>query len=142
VIVLDTNVLSALMLERPDRAVVEWLDTVPAESVWTTAITVFEIRFGLEIIAEGRRRTRLEQAFGRWLDEDLERRVLPFDGPSAEAAGRIAADARAAGRTIEVQDAQIAGTVRVRRGALATGHGRHFRDAGIPLIDPWRRPGP
>jgi predicted nucleic acid-binding protein len=141
VIVLDTNVLSALMRERPDPLVVEWLDAAPAESVWITAVTVLEIRFGIELVAEGRRRARLEEAFGRLLDEDLERRVLPFDAPAADAAGRIAAEARAAGRAIEVQDAQIAGTVRARRGALATGNGRHFRDAGIALIDPWRRSG-
>ena len=68
----------------------------------------------------------------------LERRILPFDRGAAEEAARIAAAARVAGRAIEVQDAQIAGTARARRGILATGNGRHFRDAGITLIDPWR----
>jgi toxin FitB len=43
VILLDTNVVSALMARRPEQAVVEWLDAQPSESVWTTAITVFEV---------------------------------------------------------------------------------------------------
>jgi predicted nucleic acid-binding protein len=45
-IVLDTNVLTALMRREADKSVVTWLDLQPSESVWTTAVTVFEIRFG------------------------------------------------------------------------------------------------
>ena len=62
-IVLDTNVVSALMRREPDPTVVEWLDGLPPESVWTTAITVFEVRLGLEILAAGRRRRQLEESF-------------------------------------------------------------------------------
>jgi predicted nucleic acid-binding protein len=142
VVVLDTNVLSALMRERPEPRVVAWLDSLPPESVWTTAITAFEIHFGLELLPPGRRRTRLAAEFGRLIEEDLERRVLPFDSAAAAAAAGVAAAARAAGRTIEIQDAQIAGIVRSRRGALATRNARHFQDAGISLIDPWEEPAP
>ena len=141
-IVLDTNVLSALMRDRPDPAVVAWLDGVPSKSVWTTAVTAFEIRFGLEILVQGRRRSRLERAFDRLLEEDLERRVLPFDRAAADEAARLAAAGRASGRTVEIQDVQIAGIVRTRHAALATGNGRHFQQAGIALIDPWQNPGP
>lgn len=62
-IVLDTDVLSALMRREHDPAVVAWLDEQPAESIWITAITVFEVRFGLEQLAAGRRRQQLEAAF-------------------------------------------------------------------------------
>jgi predicted nucleic acid-binding protein len=53
VIILDTNVISALMRSEPDPVVVRWLDALPPESLWTTAITVFEVRLGLEVLAEG-----------------------------------------------------------------------------------------
>jgi toxin FitB len=55
-ILLDTNVLSALMRRQADPDVIAWLDTQPPESIWTSAITVFEIRFGIEILAKGRKR--------------------------------------------------------------------------------------
>ena len=109
---------------------------------WTTAVTVFEIRFGLELLASGRRRTWLEQEFASLLDTDLERRILAFDQAAADEAGRIAATARAAGRSIEVQDLQIAGIARSRRGTLATHNIRHFQATGVALVDPWaERPG-
>jgi toxin FitB len=136
-IVLDTNVLSALMRQEPDAGVVAWLDRLPPESIRTTAITVFEIRFGLQILESGRRRQSLERAFAAALAEDFDGRVLPFDEPAAEAAGRIAAERRRAGRTIEIRDVQIAGITAARKASLATRNTRHFEDLGLSLIDPW-----
>lgn len=78
-IVLDTNILSALMRDEPEPAVVSWLDGLPSESVWTTSITVFEVRLGLEVLAAGRRRRQLEEAFEKALEDDFDGRVLPFD---------------------------------------------------------------
>ena len=137
-IVLDTNVLSTLMQRDPDPHVVAWLDGLPAESVWTTSITAFEVRFGLELLAKGRRRRQLEDAFAKALEEDLEGRVLPFDQPAAQAAGSIAADRRHAGRPVEIRDVQIAGIVATRKATLATRNVRHFNGIGLRLLDPWK----
>jgi predicted nucleic acid-binding protein len=139
VILLDTNVLSALMQREPDQAVVAWLDEQPSESVWTTSITIFEVRMGLEILADSRRRKRLEQEFDRLLGEDLEGRVQLFDRAAADAAGTIAAKRQQAGRTVEIRDVQIAGITSARKATLATRNFRHFEDLGIRLVDPWRR---
>lgn len=136
-IVLDTNVVSALMRHEPEPAVVAWLDGLPPESIWTTSITVFEVRLGLEILAEGRRRRQLEDAFSQALAEDLEGRILPFDVAAAQAAGRIAAERRQIGRTVEIRDVQIAGIVQARKGTLATRNTRRFEGCGLVLVDPW-----
>jgi toxin FitB len=137
VIVLDTNVVSALMRRDADPVVIGWLDRQPPESVWASAVTVFEIRFGLELLAPGRRPARLEDAFARALEDDFEGRILPFDQVAAHEAGLIAARRRRAGRPVEIRDAQIAGIVSCRRATLATRNIRHFADLGITLVDPW-----
>jgi len=137
VIVLDTNVISALMRSEPDPVVVSWLDSLPPESIWTTSITVFEIRLGIEIREAGRRRRQLEEAFAKVLEEDLEDRVLPLDQVAADAAGRIAAERRKIGRTVEIRDVQIAGIVHARKATLATGNTRHFEGCGLVLVNPW-----
>lgn len=136
-IVLDTNVVSALMRSEPDPNVVSWLDSLPAESVWTTSVTLFEVRLGLEILVAGRRRRQLEEAFAKALEEDFESRVLPFDQPAAEAAGRIAAERRRVGRVVEIRDVQIAGIIKARKATLATRNLRHFEGCGLTLVDPW-----
>jgi predicted nucleic acid-binding protein len=137
VIILDTNVLSALMRDVPEAEVVRWLDGVPAQSVWTTSVSAFEIGFGLAILPDGARKRRLTEKFEQLMEDDLEGRVLALDRDGAAAAAEIAAAARAAGRPIDIRDVQIAGIVRSRHAALATRNLRHFREAGFELIDPW-----
>ncbi len=136
-IVLDTNVVSALMRPEPEPVVVKWLNGLPPESIWTTSVTVFEVRLGLELLAEGKRRRQLEESFSRMLEEDLEGRVLSFDQAAAQAAGRIDAGCRRAGRPVEIRDVQIAGIVNVRKATLATRNTRHFVGCGLVLVDPW-----
>ena len=136
-ILLDTNVLSALMQQAPDPVVVGWLDGQPAESIWTTSITVFEVRMGIELLERGRRRKRLEQVFSQLLADDLDGRVQPFDQAAALAAGTIAATRQRAGQTVEIRDVQIAGIATARRATLATRNTRHFDVTGVSLVNPW-----
>ena len=136
-IILDTNVISALMRAPPDAAVIEWLDRQPAESIWTTAVTVFEIRFGIELLANGRRRETLEALFEQSLAEDFQGRVLPFDGAAAREAAIIAAQRQRDGRPVDLRDTQIAGIAVARRAAVATRNLRHFEGLDVDVIDPW-----
>jgi predicted nucleic acid-binding protein len=137
VILLDTNVISALMQATPEPAVLRWLDAQPVESVWTTTITVFEVHFGLALLPSGRRRQSLEAAFDRAMTVVLGGRVLAFDRQVATAAGAMAAEGQRHGRTADVRDVQIAGIAAVRRATLATRNIRHFDHLGIVLVDPW-----
>jgi predicted nucleic acid-binding protein len=140
VIILDTNVLGALMRAVPDAAVLEWLDRQPADSVWITSITLFETRFGLALLPAGRRRQVLEAAFDDLLREDLENRVLDFDSAAATAAASLAAAQQKSGRPVDMRDTQIAGIVLARRATLVSRNIRHFVDLKISIIDPWARP--
>jgi toxin FitB len=139
VILLDTNVLSALMQREPNQTVVAWLDEQPSESIWTTSITVFEVRMGLELLDGGRRRSRLEREFERLLAEDLDGRVHLFDRVAADTAGMIAASRQRTGLTVEIRDVQIAGIASARKATLATRNTRHFEGLGITLVDPWQK---
>ena len=136
-IILDTNVLSALMRTVPEAPVVAWLDRQPAESVWITSITLFEARLGLALLPKGRRQRALETAFARLLEEDLENRVLDFDSAAATEAASLAAGRQKAGRPVDMRDTQIAGIALARRAMLATRNLRHFADLKVPLVDPW-----
>jgi predicted nucleic acid-binding protein len=136
-IILDTNVLSALMRTAPEATVVAWLDRQPAESVWITSITLFEARLGLALLPTGRRRLTLESAFARLLNEDLENRVLDFDSAAAVEAALLAAERQKAGRPVDMRDTQIAGIALARHATLATRNVRHFKDLRIPAFDPW-----
>jgi hypothetical protein len=137
VIILDTNVLSALMRTNPEAAVVAWLDRQPADSVWLSSITVFETRFGLALLPKGRRRSALEGAFDRVLAEDLANRVLDFDSMAAAAAAELAADRQKTGRPVDLRDTLIAGIALARRATIATRNTQHFEGLDVPVVTPW-----
>jgi len=136
-IILDTNVLSALMRASPDASVVTWLDRQPAESVWITSITLFEARFGLALLPRGRRRQALETSFAQLLQQDLQNRVLDFDSAAATQAALLAAVRQRSGKPVDIRDTQIAGIALARRATLATRNVRHFADLTVPVVDPW-----
>lgn len=125
------------MKRETEHAVLEWLNGQPPESIWISSITVFEIRFGLEILATGKRRFALEETFDAMLQDDLEGRIISFDEFAAVEAARVAAEQRRRGRTLEIRDVQIAGVALARKAAIATRNVRHFEGLGIELIDPW-----
>jgi len=137
VIILDTNVLSALMDDAPAAVVTSWLNGQPASSIWTTAVTLFEIRLGLLIMPVGRRRASLEHDFRRCLTEILQERIADFDQAAAEETAELHARRRREGRTQELRDAMIAGIAIAHRATLATRNARHFADLPVPVIDPW-----
>ena len=125
------------MQTRPDPVVVRWLDSQAPESVWTTAVSVFEIRFGLELLPPTRRRKALEEAFDGMLREDLNGRVAAFDSAAAEEAAELAARRQRRGRPVDLRDTQIAGIALARRAALATRNVRHFDGLNVSVVNPW-----
>jgi toxin FitB len=136
-IVLDTNVVSDLMRVRPEPILVEWIRRQPVASVWTTVVTVLELRFGIELLPQSKRRAQLETALERNLHEDLGARILDFDRSAAHEAAVLAAQRQRAGLPMEFRDAEIAGIVASRRATLATRNIRHFENLGIELVNPW-----
>jgi predicted nucleic acid-binding protein len=135
-IILDTNVLSALMRQQPEEKVVTWLDRQPRTSIWTTSVTVLEIRFGLQILATGKRRTVLTEAFEELLAR-LGQRVVTFDVAAAGQVSDLMAARHRKGRPGDLRDTMIAGIVLAQHATLATRNTAHFEDASIPLVNPW-----
>jgi predicted nucleic acid-binding protein len=135
--ILDTNVLSALMQRQPDVAVVEWLDKQSAETIWVTSITLFEARYGLKLLAHGQRKTLLEQRFDELVEIDLANRIAVFDVRAADQAAQLAADRKARGRPVDIRDTFIAGIAIARGATLATRNAKHFEDLPTRVVNPW-----
>ncbi|MGB7566078.1 MAG: type II toxin-antitoxin system VapC family toxin [Prochlorococcaceae cyanobacterium] len=117
-ILLDTNVISALMQSRPDPGVVGWLDDQNAREVWLPSVVVFELRYGVDLLPVGRRRRSLQQGLDQLLEQLVQER-------------------QARGRPVDLRDTLIAGIALARGAQLATRHARHFSDTTIGLINPF-----
>ena len=135
-ILLDTNVLSELTKPQPDPRVVGWLRrSAPALALPTIAVA--EMAFGIEKLAEGRRREELLEALRRLVVEFADR-LFDFNVKAAWTYGRILAITRRAGRPMTVPDALIAAIAEANGCALATRNIEDFASTGLDLIDPWR----
>ena len=129
--------MSALMQQQPDPQVVAWLADQPAESIWLNSIILFEARYGLALLASGRRKNMLQERFDQLLQDDLQNRVLLFDANAATHAARLAADRKARGHPVDMRDTFIAGIALARHATLATRNVRHFDDLSVPVVNPW-----
>lgn len=135
-IIVDTNVTSELMKPSPSLAVASWVRARSATELYTTTITLAEIRYGIERLPDGRRkdllRTAAEDVFSAFAEH-----VLAFDvSAAAEYAGIVGRRDRA-GAPIDGFDAQIASICRAHGAALATRNVKDFQHTGIDVIDPW-----
>ena len=136
-IILDTNVLSALMHQQSDPQVVAWLDDQPAESIWLSSITLFEARYGLALLPAGRRKDLLAKRFEEMVQDDLQNRVMFFDTHAAAHAAQLAADRKTRGSPVDMRDTFIAGIALACRATLATRNMRIFDDLLVPVANPW-----
>ena len=135
-ILLDTNVLSELVKPQPDPRVVAWTRHSAAALAIPT-IAVAEMAFGIEKLAEGRRREDLLAGLHRLVIEFADR-LFDFNVKAAWAYGRILVAARKRGRPMSVPDAAIAAIAAANGCALATRNVEDFATAGLQIVNPWQ----
>jgi toxin FitB len=136
-ILLDTNVISAFMQAVPDPVVTKWLDLQPRDSIWTTSITVMELRSGIRAMPASRRRTALTQALATLVEEKIQGRIASFDVLAAESAAELNVLRKLRGRTIDFRDTMIAGIALATNATLCTRNVTHFSDLNVTVVNPW-----
>ena len=134
-IILDTNVLSALMQDVPERKVVGWVDRQPQGSIWTTAITVLEIQAGLRLIPMEAERAEASEKFERLLDS-IYHRIAVFGEEAARVSANLAALQQKKGHP-DMRDCLIAGIVLAHNATLATRNVTYFSDIAARVVNPW-----
>ena len=136
-VLLDTNVLSEVRRRAPDPKVLAWLDTLDEDRAFISVASIAELRRGIALMNDGRRR----EALAAWLAEDLPARfagrIVPIDPAIAECWGDLMSQARQSGLALSVMDGFFAATAIARALTLATRNTRDFAALGVPLFDPW-----
>lgn len=137
----DTNVISELIAASPDPQVESWLLGVDEDTLFVSVITLGELRYGIELLPAGRKRSRLEEWIAAEFVPRFEGRVLPVSDAVADMWGRITASARSAGRQLSPADGLIAATAFCHDLVLVTRNAADFRTSGVEVLNPWRERG-
>jgi hypothetical protein len=134
---LDTNVVSEWMKPRPNPGVITWMAEVDEDRVFLSVVTIAELRYGIDRMAAGYKRNRLDQ----WLNDELpvrfEGRILAVDNVVAEACGKLIARSEAIGHRMEVMDAFIAATAENYSLSVVTRNTSHFEPLVSDVLNPW-----
>ena len=136
-ILVDTNVVSEPLRKDPDPRVADWLDAQALETLHLSAITVAELRFGVQALPKGRRRERLREQLERQILPLFAGRILVFDLAASQACAELMAKARSAGRAISVSDGYIAATAAANAMLVATRDTSPFEAAGLKTVNPF-----
>jgi len=133
---LDTNAVSEWAKPRPNPGLIGWMESADEDRIFISVVSLAELHYGVERMAAGSRRNRLEQ----WLQHELplrfESRILPVDTNVAEAWGRTVSRSEAAGRPISAMDAFLAATAETHELTLVT---RNVSDFPLlkAVLNPW-----
>ena len=134
---LDTCVISELVAKRPDPGVVQWIDDIGEEKVYLSAITIGEIKKGIEKLPDSRRKGALTE----WLEDDLltrfRNKILPIDIGVMLVWGELTAKLEVQGRKMPAMDSLIAAVALSEKLSLVTRNEDDFKHVDIPITNPW-----
>lgn len=136
-ILLDTNVISEPLRAVPEPQVIQWIDTQPLETLYLASVTVAELRAGVALLPDGKRRSGLQENLETRVLPLFAGRILPFDFSCTGAYAELVAKARKAGFRIAAADGFIAAIAVGNGFSVATRDTRPFVAAGVTVIDPW-----
>lgn len=136
-ILLDTNVISEPLKLAGDPAVSAWIDAQAIETLYLSAISLAELRFGIAVLPDGTRKHRLHASLEQRIIPLFGKRILPFDTAASDTYAALRARARTAGKAFGTVDGYIAAIAAVNGFAVATRDASPFEAAGLAVINPW-----
>jgi hypothetical protein len=136
---LDTNVISETMRERPHSAVSEWLDAQPRNELWMASVVVAELLAGIETMSPGRKQLALREAVEDMVLDDFYGQIFPFNVPAARRYAQILAARQKMGHPIREMDAQIAAIACVHGATLVTRDVDDFAGCNLTVVNPWEK---
>lgn len=135
---IDTNVLSELMRDKPDTQVLAWFSKQTPSQLHTSAITKAEILTGVAFLPTGKRREGMALAASQIFNEDFLGRCIDFGGMAVEHYALVKVQRQLAGRPIDIPDAQIAAIALAANLSLVTRNTKDFEGIdGLAVVNPW-----
>ena len=134
---LDTNVLSELRRPKPEPKVQAFVAGLPLDAMFVSSVTLAEIRFGIELVADVHRRTALNDWLTLKVRPMFEQRVLPVSEGVMFKWRLLVEDGRKGGHTYSQPDLIIAATALHHGLTVVTRDTDDYARAGVQLLNPW-----
>jgi len=137
---LDTNILSEIRKPKPEPKVLAFIAECPLEQLYVSAVTLAELRFGIEMLAQGTsRRDELNQSLSRTIRPMFDQRVFSITEDILFRWRVLMEQGRKAGHTYSQPDLIIAATALHYGFTVVTRDQDDFSKAGATVLNPWTR---
>jgi toxin FitB len=133
---LDTNILSELRRLKPEPRVVAFVAAQPLDQLYVSAVTLAEIRFGIELVTDANRRAELNDWLAHKVRPMFEQRVLQITEDIMFKWRLLVEDGRKAGHTFSQPDLIIAATALHQGLTIVSRDTTHYTKARVPIFNP------
>jgi len=134
---LDTNVLSELRRPKPEPRVVDFVARCPLDQLYVSAVTLAEIRFGIELVDEPNRRAELSDWLTHKVRPMFDHRVLQVTEDIMLKWRLLVEEGRKTGHTFSQPDLIIAATAIHHGLTVVTRDRSDYDKAHVPVVNPW-----
>jgi len=135
---LDTNILSEIRRLKPEPRVLTFISDRPLEQLYVSAVTLAELRFGIELLSEGSsRRDELNHWLTNTIRPMFDQRVLPITEEIMFRWRILVEEGRKAGHTFSQPDLIIAATALQHGFTMVTRDRGDFEKSGVAIVNPW-----
>ena len=136
-IVLETDVLAAMMRLQLNPPIIDWLDQKVREDLHMTTVSMYELANGVAVLPRGKRKKSLAESYAALQQSEIGARVLQLTPDAANLAAEAFVAAKRATGHCDVADSMIAGIALALGATIATRNTKHFVHFGAPLVNPW-----
>ncbi|MDF5720885.1 MAG: type II toxin-antitoxin system VapC family toxin [Rhizonema sp. PD37] len=134
---LDTCVISELVVKQPNEKVIQWIDNRDSKSVYLSVITIGEIRKVIVKLPDSKRRELLEI----WLNDELLVRfrgnILTINADVMLTWGELIGRLELQGKKVAAMDSLIAAIALYGNFTLVTRNEDDFKNTGLNVVNPW-----
>jgi predicted nucleic acid-binding protein len=134
---LDTNILSELRRPKPERKVLAFVAAQPLELLYVSAVTLAEIRFGIELLPEVAHRSELNDWLAHKVRPMFEQRVLAITEDIMFKWRLMVEEGRKVGHTFSQPDLIIAATGRHHGLTIVSRDTADYVKAQVTVFNPW-----
>jgi predicted nucleic acid-binding protein len=128
-------VISQLIQSPPEPGVLEWIAAQEEDDLLVSAVSVFEIRCGIDRLKPCKKRSLLEHWLTMEVMPRFAGRFVPVDEQIADAAGKMLGAKHREGHQAASSDALIAATAKVLGLGMVTLDRTHFERLGVELVE-------
>ncbi len=133
---LDTNVISEPKRPRPDQKVIDWLDDIDEDETYLSALTIGEMKKGVEKLPGGQNRVRVQNYLEK-IRNRFAGRILPVTEHTFLVWGKMIAELEKKGIVRPALDSLLEATALEHDLILVTRNIRNFQQSSVTILNPW-----